>query len=104
MHVLMSILSCVHLALYSQNACVCVCVFVCVWVPLCVCVCVWVPLCVCVWGGASVCACVPLCVCACMRVCMYTLRISMDKILCFTIIIINFGGQTSFAKQQPTGN
>ena len=52
--------------------CVSLCVFVCVCVCLCVCVCVSVCVCVCVYVSVCVCLCVCVCVCVCVcaRVCM----------------------------------
>jgi hypothetical protein len=66
-----------HLDFLNQNGDVCVCVasvclcvfvFLCVWVSLCLCVCVSVCLCVCV--SVSLCACVSLCLCVCLSVCL----------------------------------
>ena len=66
----LSTLSCVNLALYSQNArvygCLCVCVCVCVCVCACACACVRVRACACVRVCACACVCVYVCVCVCV--------------------------------------
>jgi hypothetical protein len=54
------------------RVCVCVCMYVCMYVCVCVCVCMYVCvcMCVCMYVCVCVCVCVYVCMCVCMYVCV----------------------------------
>ena len=90
---LLSIVSCIKKALYSQYAhvcrCLCVCVCVCVYVRACarICVCVHARphmcVCVCVCVCVCACMCVFVCTCVCVHVCMCLEQSQQKKDLAF---------------------